>query len=383
MAGLAEVPNVARQEISEEPLSSKFAADHKSAAREGNNMLKFGLLGAGRIGRIHAANLASHRGAQLVAAYDPDITAAQAVAGDGDLAASIEAILADRSIDAIIIATPAETHADLIEEAARFGKAIFCEKPIDRNLERTRRCLERVEETGTTLFMGFNRRFDPSFAALKRRLQEGEVGKPEMVFLTSRDPAPPSLSYIARSGGLFCDMMIHDFDVARWLIGEEFIQVFATGHCHADPRIGALGFVDTGVVTMTTASGVIVNINCAMRAAYGYDQRVEVHGSNGMLQLGNRFETSVLKAGSGGFNRELPLAFFSERYQAAYIAELDYFISCLAGGPKPRPDGRDGLSALILAEAAHQSRARGAAVDVAEICRNSPSPAPGEAADTK
>jgi myo-inositol 2-dehydrogenase / D-chiro-inositol 1-dehydrogenase len=330
-------------------------------------MLKFGLLGAGRIGRVHAANLASHRRARLAAVYDPDATAAQAVAKDGGAVASVEAILGDRSIDALIIATPAETHAELIELAARAGKAIFCEKPIDRNFERTRRCLACVEETGVTLFMAFNRRFDPSFAALKRRLQEGEAGKPEMVFLTSRDPEPPSLAYIAQSGGLFRDMMIHDFDVARWLVGEEFLQVFAVGQCHTDPRIGDLGFVDTAVVTMTSASGVIVNINCAMRAAYGYDQRVEVHGSHGMLQLGNRFETSVLKAGSGGIIRELPLAFFLERYQAAYVAELDYFISCLDEGTRPHPNGADGLSALILAEAAHQSRARGAPVDVSEF----------------
>lgn len=331
-------------------------------------MLKVGLLGAGRIGRVHAGNILRHPVADLSAIYDPLPAAADAAAaGHAVVARAPEDILSNPDIDAVVIATPAETHADLIEVAAAAGKAIFCEKPIDRDVARTKRCLAAVEKAGVPLFLGFNRRFDPSFAALKQRLQDGEIGKAEMVFLTSRDPAPPPLDYIAKSGGLFRDMMVHDFDVARWLVGEEFVRVHAFGRCFAEPRIAELGFADTGLVTMTTASGTLVTINCVMRATYGYDQRVEVHGSKGMLQLGNRFETSVFRAGCDGIVRGLPLAFFTERYRDAYVAEMDHFVTCLESGEKPSPNGKDGMEALRLAEAAHRSNATGMPVDLSSI----------------
>jgi len=330
-------------------------------------MIRIGLLGAGRIGRIHAGNISRHPAAMLAAVHDADPDAGRAVAGEVPYRASPEEIFADRSIDAVIIATPAETHAGLIVSAAAAGKAIFCEKPIDRDLERTRVCLDAVANAGVPLFLAFNRRFDPSFRALHDRLRAGEIGKPEMVFLTSRDPAPPSLDYIARSGGLFRDMMVHDFDVARWLVGDEFVAVNAIGRCFAEPRIADLGFVDTGLVTMTAGSGAIVTINCAMRASYGYDQRVEVHGSEGMLQVANRFATSVVRSGTNGIAHELPLAFFNERYADAYRAELDYFAHCLTNGAKPEPSGADGLAALKLAEAAHRSCALGQPVLVEHV----------------
>jgi myo-inositol 2-dehydrogenase/D-chiro-inositol 1-dehydrogenase len=328
-------------------------------------MIRFGIFGAGRIGRVHAANVARLPGARLMAVFDVDRTsAAQLAASWGGEVRSEEAIFESRDIDAVVIATPAETHAALIERAAAAGKAIFCEKPIDKDLRRVRHVLDLVTARGVSLFMAFNRRFDPSFAELRNRLVAGEAGKPEMIFLTSRDPAPPALDYVARSGGLFRDMMIHDFDVARWLVGEEPERVFAVGGCFANPAIAQYGFVDTAVVMLWTPSGTIININCAMRATYGYDQRLEVHGSAGKLALDNRYATSVSMTGSAGSQRELPLAFFAERYADAYIRELTYFVECLENGIRPSPSGEDGFRALLLAEAAHRSRDQGTPVSI-------------------
>jgi myo-inositol 2-dehydrogenase / D-chiro-inositol 1-dehydrogenase len=331
-------------------------------------MIRFGLLGAGRIGQIHAANIARHPKARLVAVSDVNSDAAGNVAEQfGADQRPVEAILASSEIDAVVIATPAETHAELVERSAAAGKAIFCEKPLDRDLARTQKCLRTVEASGVSLFMAFNRRFDPSFAALRERLRQGEIGRPEMIFLTSRDPAAPPLPYIARSGGLFRDMMVHDFDVARWLIGEHPEKVFAVGGTCSDPAIGEMGFLDTAVVTMTCPSGTIININCAMRATYGYDQRVEVHGSLGKLSLDNRYRTSVISARTEGIVGELPLDFFADRYADAYVRELDHFVDCLMTGKRPGPDGKDGLAALILAEAAHRSWRTGLPVRIDDI----------------
>ncbi len=330
-------------------------------------MINFGLFGAGRIGRVHAGNIVRHRRTRLMAVCDTDQAAAETLASESESeVASAAEILTNRDIDVVAVASPAETHAELIEAAARSGKAIFCEKPIDKDLGRVRRVLQIVNENGAVLFMAFNRRFDPSFAALQHQLREGEIGRPEMVFLTSRDPAPPSLAYLARSGGLFRDMMIHDFDVARWLLNEEPEEVFAVGRCFADPAIADIGLLDTAVVTLTFPSGAIVNINCAMRAAYGYDQRVEVHGSKGMLSIGNRFETSLVKSARAGIGHELPMQFFTERYAEAYLRELDHFISCLERTASPEPGGVDGFRALEIAEAAHRSWTSGRPVSIAE-----------------
>lgn len=331
-------------------------------------MISFALLGAGRIGRVHAGNVARHPGAELRAVYDSHEPAAAALAKQ--YACSIrspEAIFAAGDIDAVIIASPANTHATFVEDAALAGKAIFCEKPFDIEIGRARRCCELVRSTRVPLFLAFNRRFDASFANLQLRLSGGEIGRPELVLLTSRDPEAPSLDYIAQSGGLFRDMMVHDFDVARWLLGEELDTVYAIGGCFENPAIADLGFVDTALVTMMSASGIAVSINCAMRAAYGYDQRVEVHASRGILTLGNHFETSVTCANAKGFSRELPLQFFTERYVQAYERELNYFIDCLNQGLSPSPNYDDGLRALILGEAAQQSYESRRAVIVKEV----------------
>ena len=319
-------------------------------------MLEFCQFGAGRIGAIHADNLALHGGATLRYVVDVHEASARSLAEKyGAQVASTEAALADPAVGAVIIASSTDTHADLIEASARAGKAIFCEKPIDLDLERVARCLEVVERAEVPLGLAFNRRFDPSFAALHTRLLEGEVGEIEMVSITSRDPAPPPIDYIRVSGGLFRDMMIHDLDIARWFLGEDPVEVTATASCLIDPAIGEAGDIDTALVTLRTARGRLCQISNSRRAAYGYDQRIEVLGSKGMLRAENHQPTTVQAATAEGVRHDKPLYFFLERYAAAYKAELDAFIEAVSRGSRPRPGGADGCAALRLAEAALQS----------------------------
>jgi myo-inositol 2-dehydrogenase / D-chiro-inositol 1-dehydrogenase len=326
-------------------------------------MLTVGLLGAGRIGRIHGSNAASHPRAKLAAVADANTAAAAALAAEtGAAAASVDEILADDAIGAVLICTPTDSHAELIERAARAGKAVFCEKPVSLDLARTEACIKAVEDTDGRLMVGFNRRFDPSFGDLRRRIGEGEVGEVELVTILSRDPAPPSMAYIRSSGGLFRDMMIHDFDMARFLLGEEPVEVQATAACLVDPAIGEVGDVDTAAVLLKTASGKIAQISNSRRATYGYDQRIEVHGKLGLLAAGNRRATTVERATAEGYLRGPALNFFLERYAEAYRAEFDAFVAAASGGATLVPDGRDGLMAQRLADAATQAAASGVAV---------------------
>jgi myo-inositol 2-dehydrogenase / D-chiro-inositol 1-dehydrogenase len=318
--------------------------------------MRFGIIGAGRIGKIHGGNVAARPDSQVALVADADPAAAAALAkATGAKVAEVDAILAARDIDAVAICSPTDTHADLIERSARSGKAIFCEKPIDLDVNRVRACLDVVKKTGATLMVGFNRRFDPNFAALRRRVAEGAIGALEIVSIVSRDPSPPPISYIARSGGLFRDMMIHDFDMARFVLGEEPVAVSAMGSALVDKAIGEAGDIDTAVVIMETASGKVAQISNSRRAAYGYDQRVEAHGVNGMIRADNVRETTVELAGAHGFASDKALNFFLERYDAAYRNELDAFIGAAKSGGKPHPDGQDGLMALLLADAAYRS----------------------------
>ncbi|HEX2333396.1 MAG TPA: inositol 2-dehydrogenase, partial [Burkholderiales bacterium] len=235
------------------------------------------------------------------------------------------------------------------------GKAIFCEKPIDLSLSKVDSCLEEIEKAGVPMFVGFNRRFDPSFSALKARLDAGEIGAVEQVVISSRDPGPPPLSYIKVSGGMFRDMTIHDFDMARWLLGEEPVEVFAMGECLVDRKIGAAGDIDSAMVLLRTASDKMCHINNSRRAAYGYDQRIEALGSKGMLRAENIGETTVEHFGGRGTLADRPLEFFLERYAEAYRAEMAAFVLALQR-QTPMPVGaRDGRQALVLAEAALQS----------------------------
>jgi myo-inositol 2-dehydrogenase/D-chiro-inositol 1-dehydrogenase len=322
--------------------------------------LTIGVLGAGRIGSIHAANAAAHPRAKVLSVADADAGAARRLAAaTGAHVASIEAILADKDIRAVLICTPTDMHADLIEKAVKAGKAVFCEKPIDLSSKRVQKCLAAVKKARGKLMIGFNRRFDPSFADVRRRIQKGEVGNVELVTILSRDPSPPPASYVARSGGLFRDMMIHDLDMARFLLGEEPTEVYAVGSCLVDKAIGKAGDVDTAAVTLKTKSGRIAQISNSRRATYGYDQRLEVHGSLGLLQAGNRTATTVSLATGKGYGTDPALPFFLERYAEAYRAELDAFVTGVLDGKPMNPTGEDGLKAQRLADAATKSAQTG------------------------
>jgi myo-inositol 2-dehydrogenase / D-chiro-inositol 1-dehydrogenase len=322
--------------------------------------LNIAVIGAGRIGQIHARNVAAHSAAELAGIADPDSVAAERLAR----ATASAVITLDDAFhaDAVMICSPTTTHAGYIERGAAAGKPVFCEKPIDLSADRVRICLEKVRRSGIPLMVGFNRRFDRHFVALKQRLDAGEIGTLELLTIMSRDPSPPPLSYIATSGGLFRDMMIHDLDLARYFLGEEPVEVFAAASALVDPAIGAAGDVDTAVATLTTASGRLCQISNSRRATYGYDQRIELHGSKGLLRAGNVAVTTVEHADDAGFRTDPALPFFLERYADAYRAELDAFAAAVQTGIAPKPDGEDGLRALVLADAASESTRTGQAV---------------------
>jgi myo-inositol 2-dehydrogenase/D-chiro-inositol 1-dehydrogenase len=326
-------------------------------------MISFCQFGAGRIGAIHAGNIARHPRARLRRVVDIDANAAARLAEQyGAQASGRTEALADPAIDAVLIASSTDTHAELIAAASRAGKAVFCEKPIDLDRKRVEDCLAIVKETGVTLMVGFNRRFDPNFVKLHEQLRGGRIGRLEMLAITSRDPGPPPLAYIKVSGGLFRDMMIHDLDMARWLLAEEPVEVFAAASCLVDPAIGEAGDVDSAIVTLKTASGTLCQISNSRRASYGYDQRIEAHGEKGMLRAGNIVESTLEYSGSGGIVGEKPLHFFLERYAEAYRNELDQFIAAVAARTVPPTSGADGLRALVLADAAVESLRSGRSV---------------------
>jgi myo-inositol 2-dehydrogenase / D-chiro-inositol 1-dehydrogenase len=327
--------------------------------------LRIGLLGAGRIGKVHAGAVASTAGAELVAVADALPAAAKAVADPaGARVSTIDDIIAADDIDAVLITTPTDMHSDLIERAAKAGKKIFCEKPIDLDVARVRKCLKVVERTSALLMVGFNRRFDPHFGELKRHIDAGAVGSVEMVQIVSRDPGPPPADYIKRSGGLFRDMTIHDFDMARFMLGEEPITVSATGAVLVDPKIGKLGDIDSAAVVLQTASGRIAMISNSRRATYGYDQRVEVHGSKGLASAENPVPAMVTTANAKGYTSEPLHTFFMTRYTEAYAAEIAAFVAAAKGTGPVSPDGNDGLRALLLADAAVRSAASGRVIRV-------------------
>lgn len=319
-------------------------------------MINIALFGAGRIGYVHALAVSRVEGIRITSVSDVSAESANRIAGEFDAKVrTIDEALADKDIHAVIIATPTDSHAELIEKSARAGKAIFCEKPLALNRERAEACVKVIEETGVLCAMGFQRRYDPHFAKLKAQLDAGKIGKVEMVSLTSRDPGAPPVSYIKTSGGLFLDMTIHDFDMARWLLGEEPTKVSAHGANLVDPAIGAADDIDSAYVTLQTPSGKMCVISNCRRASYGYDQRIEVLGEKGMLQANNQTETNVVFSGSESVAAEVPLNFFLERYAEAYRLELEDFAKCLREGGQPRATHHDGMMALLLGEAAWRS----------------------------
>jgi myo-inositol 2-dehydrogenase / D-chiro-inositol 1-dehydrogenase len=319
-------------------------------------MIEVALFGAGRIGTIHAGNLAKSPGVRLTCVADPNAGAAQALASrHAAQVATVPQIFDDDKIKAVLICSSTDTHADLILAAAAAGKQIFCEKPVDLDVARARECAAAVKKAGVVCMIGFQRRFDPTFSALKARLTAGEIGTPEMLIVTSRDPGAPPIPYIKSSGGIFKDMLIHDFDIFRWILEDEAETVHASASCLTDPSIAEAGDADSTAVTIRTRKGRLCQINTSRRAAYGYDQRFEVLGSDGMLQAGNHAPTEVFASTAKAVSRDLPEHFFLERYRAAYAAELAHFFAVLAGTEKLRTTVADGLKALELAEAATAS----------------------------
>jgi len=319
-------------------------------------MMEVALFGAGRIGKIHAGNIGRQAGVKLRYVIDVDGAAATALAAQHNASvASAETALADPAVGAVIIGSSTDTHADLIVRAAAAGKAIFCEKPVDLAVDRARACAAAVQRAGVTCMIGFQRRFDPTFAALKERLAAGEIGEPEMLVVTSRDPGAPPVDYLKRSGGIFRDMLIHDFDVFRWILDDDAATLYATGSVLTDPAVATVGDVDSTAVTIRTRRGRLAQINTSRRAAYGYDQRFEVLGSKGMLQAGNHKPTEVLAATAENISEDKPEHFFLERYRAAYALEMAHFFDALASGKPVRTSIHDGVKALELADAATTS----------------------------
>jgi len=330
--------------------------------------LRLALLGAGRIGQVHAQAIASNPNATLAAVADAFPKSARNLGEKfGGVVSSIDEIADMPDIDAVLICTPTNTHADLIEQFAHAGKAIFCEKPVDLNVDRVIACLKVVEETGTQLMVGFNRRFDPHFMALKDTITAGKIGAVEMVQIISRDPGAPPPEYIKVSGGIFKDMTIHDFDMARFLLGEEIETVMASGSVLVDPEIGKLGDFDSASVILTTKSGKQCSISNSRRATYGYDQRIEVHGSIGMVAAQNQREVSIELATKDGYTKPPLFDFFMTRYIAAYAAEITAFVNMIAHKTSATPSGQDGLDSLKIAEAALKSVKLERAVKLSEI----------------
>jgi myo-inositol 2-dehydrogenase / D-chiro-inositol 1-dehydrogenase len=324
--------------------------------------LRIGVIGVGRIGSMHADLLERQvPGVTVAGVYDanPDAArAASAIAYD-----SVDELLAD--VDAVAICSTTETHADLIVAAARAGKAIFCEKPVSLDLAEVDRALAAVDDAGVPFQIGFNRRFDPAHAAVREAVLRGEVGEPQLVRISSRDPEPPPMAYVRGSGGIFLDMTIHDFDMARFVTGSEVVEVFARGAVNVDPGFGDADDVDTALVTLVHESGCLTAIDNSRQAVYGYDQRVEVFGSRGMAASENPYAHSTVVRTAGG-TRTAPLPhFFLERYVPSYLREWDAFVEAVRAGTPPPVSGADARAPLVIGLAAWQSLREGAPVRLA------------------
>ena len=326
-------------------------------------MLNIGLLGAGRIGNVHAKSITANADSRLVAVSDVNEAAAQKLAqAYGAQARSSQDIIADPSIDAVLIATSTDTHSDLIEAATAAGKAVLCEKPVDLSLARARACQAAAAKHGRPVMIGFNRRFDPNFASLKAQFDAGAIGKGELLSITSFDPAPPPVAYVKVSGGLFRDMAIHDFDMACWLYGATPKAVTAVGTSIVDPAIGAAGDVDTAIITLHFADGRLAVIKNSRRAVYGYDQRIELLGATGLLSAGNVLENTVAKITTDGAISAKPEYFFLERYMRSYEAEWNAFVKAVQTQTALPVTLDDGVNALAVAEAATLSAKTGQTV---------------------
>ncbi len=321
--------------------------------------INLGLIGVGRIGRLHASDIVYRiPEARLLAVADIFEDAVRKAAADFGIPKAYtdpRRIFDDPDIDAVLICSSTDTHADFIEQAAAAGKHVFCEKPIHLDLERIDRALAAVEEAGVKLQIGFNRRFDPNFRRARDMVASGAIGEPHLVRITSRDPAPPPIDYIKVSGGIFLDMTIHDFDMARFLVGEEVSEIYATGGVMIDPAIGEAGDIDTALVTLKYRNGVLGTIDNSRKAVYGYDQRVEVFGSGGVIVVDNvRPDTATLVDEKGRHSAK-PVYFFVERYTESYLAEIKSFLEAVREDRTPEVTGRDGRIPVVMGYAAWQS----------------------------
>ncbi|NGX42697.1 MAG: Inositol 2-dehydrogenase [Chlamydiae bacterium] len=330
-------------------------------------MINACLIGCGRMGLSHAEHIHHSPHARLYGVVDPIKENAERVAKryGAKIYENTEEALSDTNVNAVVIVSNTATHADLIIASAKAGKPIFCEKPIDLDLKRIDQCLKVVEECGVPLFVAFNRRFDPSFRSLKNKISEGTIGPMEILSISSRDAPFPDIAYLKTSGGMFRDMTIHDFDIARWLLQEEPTEVYATGSCLVDPRLKEFGDVDTAMITLKTKSGAICHINNSRRSVYGYDQRIEAFGAKGMLRVNNVTPTSVEFSFGEGVRTDNPHPSFPERYNDAYRHEINHFFEeVVLKGKEPEVSGKDGRQALVIAEAANSSLEKGQPVTI-------------------
>jgi myo-inositol 2-dehydrogenase/D-chiro-inositol 1-dehydrogenase len=331
--------------------------------------VKFAVAGLGRIGKIHLENLLQMEDVEVVAVMDP-MEECRKYAQERNIpniTSTYEDLLTAAPFHSVVICSPTDTHADYVELAAKAGIHVFCEKPLDLSMQRVVEVLKVVKETNIKLMLGFNRRFDKEFRKVHNLVKEGAVGQPHLVKITSRDPGAPPVSYIKQSGGLFLDMTIHDFDMARFVVGKEVEEVYAKGAVLVDPAIGEAGDIDTAVVTLTYTDGTMAVIDNSREAAYGYDQRIEVFGSKGMAQADNNYEDSHRLYTQKGILGALPLHFFLERYAMAYKSEMSSYVTSLKNGDVMEVDGTDGLRSLQIGLAAIKSLKENRPVKIAEI----------------
>ncbi len=333
--------------------------------------VNLGVIGAGRIGKVHAENLVNRiPEARVTAIADVRLDVAQSLASTLNIplvTADYRDVLASPDVDAVLVCSSTDTHSEIIEAAARAGKHIFAEKPIDLDLATIDRVLAAVEQAGVKFFVGFNRRFDPTYARVHEAIHSGMLGEVHLLHIISRDPSPPPIEYVRVSGGIFVDMMIHDFDMARFLVGSEVEEVYTRAAVRIDPRIGEAGDVDTAVVMLTFANGVIGTIDNSRQAVYGYDQRVEVLGSKGAASTGNVYPNQVTFSTASSICRDLPLNFFMERYTESYEREMRAFVKSIVEGTPPPVGPADGRIPVVMALAAKKSLLEGRPVKLSEI----------------
>lgn len=333
--------------------------------------LNIGLIGAGRIGRIHAGNLANRiPNARLVAVADIDLETAKSLATDLNIETAVSdyaQLLEHGDLQAVVISSATDTHAQIIMAAAAAKKHIFCEKPLALELSRIDDALDAVETAGVKLQVGFNRRFDPNYRKVREMAAEGKIGEPQILRITSRDSEPPPLEFVKVSGGIFLDMTIHDFDMARYITGSEIEEIYVIGAVMIDPRIEEFGDLDTVIITLRFENGVIGTIDNSRKAVYGYDQRIELFGSEGMISTENETPDRHSLSNADGIQMSLPLHFFLERYTESYLREMQSFVDCVQNDTPPEVTGADGRVPVVIGLAARKSYEENRPVALKEI----------------